>query len=1255
MCDTDAENNNVVENPDPEADSADVLVEDELAIGDDVEADIRGVPAVDADFWPQDFEDVEALIYQQVENAPDSALNQQNNVQEGDIEVNQERSDSFAEAGNLYEDNNIHIQPFLPVSPESVADTAPEDEILENTIRDSEERSEDFEPECDQAIVISDEDNCDNNNCDNVAQVRESVEIESRSADNLLHPALVNPNEIATKMDEANSVPNETNNQPLAADYCVGVEDDKNDAASTNEHSSSLQQLAVTSTNNNTQSVTQSTTSGDLQLESGCLSPELNKSANKSDETGDSSSISVTAENKTESRELIPSKETIDTQQHDTELVNSSTNEVASSNLEDSQPVSSGMEQQKHEPVASANHLLNNIDVGYDAVSWTENNNSELMDNKLDSNNTTPIHISDTNTANTCAEKTNTLNISPSVAPVHSPDLRSNQDPNPQSCHVANIECEQTETVKRAPDSMTSSSSPVPDQTHSNVSTEDHDGKDDQLLNELEEELLTTHQPLPQSSGLSFNGLTKIDINQIPEFLDLKQNFQSLKKELAASKQQIKLLESQSNSQQEKFEVIKLERNSYRKELDTCSDNDLYLTQLKALEDNLVQKDNEIRAAKEKLSSQEMLTKKTISDFQNEYKNKIHQLTKIAEENKREKEEMVIKYAQAERKGLEMQKGSERLDARLRESSKEKEILQSRLNNFKAERQKYIGRLESKSADFIVVQREVEKQKEALSACEGRLKWTQNKLGVETDAHKETKASLQILNTKLKESKEECEQIRRDCQAIIRTYQESEEIKSNSLDNQLKAKQVELKCHEQERSDHQQIHQTVLKELELLKTQHKDLMEEMKTKKDKIICLEDECRDKEDTLSKFKDVLQNQKARIKELKTKLLELQDIKSSYDQNQEELSAMQDKLSEQSQQCTDIKTDIESCKVRESELLELTANLSAKNAHLQSENITVNNKVLSLEEELNVIKVKLEESETKCQELHKSLEEETQKRQEETTTLTTQLADKSKSVEELGVQLEEAKDDIRTLKRKHTNNIKDLTRQLTFTRRKLENYENTGEKDSTSLGSRTSSNGSLNTLDNNVQSTVIHRNGNPDQEYPVITEQVEVDKQVLIERIVKLQKAHARKNDKIEFMEDHINHLVDEIQKKKRIIQSYALREETGVLSTDYMDINKAVVSSQSDIKPSQNRFYDQVSQLKAILSRKGGIMASLYNSQPADQSMTLDLSLEINKKLQSVLEDTLLKNITLKDSLDTLGKEISRLSRENRKLQLEQQSQ
>lgn len=53
-------------------------------------------------------------------------------------------------------------------------------------------------------------------------------------------------------------------------------------------------------------------------------------------------------------------------------------------------------------------------------------------------------------------------------------------------------------------------------------------------------------------------------------------------------------------------------------------------------------------------------------------------------------------------------------------------------------------------------------------------------------------------------------------------------------------------------------------------------------------------------------------------------------------------------------------------------------------------------------------------------------------------------------------------------------------------------------------------------------------------------EVDKAMLIERIVRLQKAHARKNEKIEFMEDHIKQLVEEIRKKTK----YVLRWQPGL---------------------------------------------------------------------------------------------------------------
>ena len=71
------------------------------------------------------------------------------------------------------------------------------------------------------------------------------------------------------------------------------------------------------------------------------------------------------------------------------------------------------------------------------------------------------------------------------------------------------------------------------------------------------------------------------------------------------------------------------------------------------------------------------------------------------------------------------------------------------------------------------------------------------------------------------------------------------------------------------------------------------------------------------------------------------------------------------------------------------------------------------------------------------------------------------------------------------------------------------------------------------------------------------------------------------------------------------------------------------------------------LQAKVGASQGIMASLYNSKVSDSGMTLELSLEINKKLQAVLEDTLLKNITLKDNINTLGQEISKISFNNQR--------
>ena len=76
-------------------------------------------------------------------------------------------------------------------------------------------------------------------------------------------------------------------------------------------------------------------------------------------------------------------------------------------------------------------------------------------------------------------------------------------------------------------------------------------------------------------------------------------------------------------------------------------------------------------------------------------------------------------------------------------------------------------------------------------------------------------------------------------------------------------------------------------------------------------------------------------------------------------------------------------------------------------------------------------------------------------------------------------------------------------------------------------------------------------------------------------------------------------------RRIIQDFIMREQSGALAPPSSDEHKV------------------------RHSRRHGIMASVFSgTRPLTNEVNLDLSVEMNRKMQSVLEDTLLKNITLK---------------------------
>lgn len=768
---------------------------------------------------------------------------------------------------------------------------------------------------------------------------------------------------------------------------------------------------------------------------------------------------------------------------------------------------------------------------------------------------------------------------------------------------------------------------------------------DDDLLSELESELTNGSRANQNNHSMlnpeiKFKPPNGMDGKVLQEIQDLQMQLKHSRAKLAEKDSEINRLTIRAEDQEAYTERILRERDAYLREVRQLkSQDDLYLPQIKELEYTIAQQTNEIRTLKDKLASHDAAARRTVATLQNELKVRVDQVTKMYDEASKEKDSMVVKYAQAEKKFIEGQKSIERLEAKVRDLNKEKDGLTQRVIDIKGEKRQMLADLEAKAAEIQNLTKEVEKQKELISSSDVRIKWAQNKLKAELDAHKETKDDLLKTRSKLKDAKDETQQIRRDCQAIIKTYQESEEIKSNKLDSELKIKESEFLLQQQEKTSQEERYTATVRELDSLRTTQKEAMKEMESLKKKCQGLESQRDQNEQTMTKYREMLQKQKRENKELQDRVEELVQVKSDFKRAQSTIKSLDAEISELKICNKDLQIDMEACRKREADKLDLTNKLSAKNAELQSENSILHNKTMSQAEEIEKLTVDVQTLEIDFRDVSGRLKKEESMRQEETTTLREKLEEKSKAVEELSAKVEDGRDEIRTLKRKHVNNVKDLTRQLQQAKKKLENLETNGDtqKDSTSMGSRTSSSNSLNTMGMSESSSAQSHSysnkysGNPEpvQEHRVITEQVEPNSQMLIERIVKLQRGLARRNEKIEFMQEHIQQLVDEIQKKNKIIQNYALREESGTMTLERSDLNKME------------------------LSRKHSIMGSLYSSHQTDSAMTLDLSLEINHKLQAVLEDTLLKNITLKESLDTLGGEIARLSQENRKLQLELQ--
>ncbi|CAL8281816.1 unnamed protein product [Merluccius merluccius] len=758
------------------------------------------------------------------------------------------------------------------------------------------------------------------------------------------------------------------------------------------------------------------------------------------------------------------------------------------------------------------------------------------------------------------------------------------------------------------------------------------------LLDELESEILAGLPGSTGSGGSSggpggkgnrpVNGLPKEQQEECMVAFEKCVQYKYTQQEQA-----IKRLLDENKKHQDLILGICSEKDTMRGELKRRSETErLHVATISKLENRLDELLKELRESRDKLVHQDQSAKASLQQVQRDMAQRLEQLNKKCDEARQEKETMVMKYVRGEKEALDLRRDKESLEKKLREATKEVDRQALRGNQLAQEKGRLQQLHDAKEGEVSRTTRELDKLKEEINSQLIKAKWAQNKLKSETDAHKETKDKLKETTAKLVQAKEETEQIRKNCQDMIRTYQESEEIKSNELDAKLKETKGELEKHKQEHTDQQEVHRVKAKELDDLKRKYKESMDELDTLRTKLQCLEEERPRWEEELQKYREMINRQKAEIGKQRDRLGEISLLEEQHLQDRQEVSVLQEEVGGLNGQISELQRDVEGSREREAELLGFTEKLSSKNAQLQSESNGLQGQLDQLQAGTTELQALLQDTRSLLEDKSQRLRQEEAQRQQEVQTLQGERAALQTEVGQLRTRLEEVKDELVTQKRKQAANIKDLTKQLSHARKRLDQVDQNGgcDREGSSMGSRSSSSGSLNTRHGGgIGSSGGGGGGSAEDRSPesqqhlqtpsvmVVDSYPEVDKTLLVERIVRLQKALARKQEKMEFMEDHIKQLVEEIRKKTKILQSYVLREESGALSSEASDNNKVA------------------------LGRRGGIMASLYTSHPADAGLTLDLSLEINRKLQAVLEDTLLKNITLKENLQTLGAEIERL--------------
>lgn len=175
-----------------------------------------------------------------------------------------------------------------------------------------------------------------------------------------------------------------------------------------------------------------------------------------------------------------------------------------------------------------------------------------------------------------------------------------------------------------------------------------------------------------------------------------------------------------------------------------------YEQELNRLRETIKEKENALSQMEARLNEVETNARAHAEQLNQQFSIKLEESVRaLKESSQRDKNSMVMKYVEGERRCIELNRSIELLNGKLNDANKERQRLNERLNATKIEMDKMNAENDKKLKEIMNQKKDIERLKEQLVLSDAREKATQMKLAKDVEAHAAVLRQLEQANAEL--------------------------------------------------------------------------------------------------------------------------------------------------------------------------------------------------------------------------------------------------------------------------------------------------------------------------------------------------------------------------------------------------------------------------------------------------------------------------------------------------------------------------